>query len=140
MKTTRKTTTKLTTPMDVARFIAENPMDVDSLAGSPGGYCNVADAIRIRGKLVGDTRLVDGALVWISNGNPVPPSCFTDAGLPIPEAQQVAQDAYTARVTAEYRAAREDRVLTAEEKSEMRAAFGDGATVVDVISGQKFTV
>lgn len=38
----------------------------------------------------------------------------------------------------EYRRRNANRKLDPEEAFEMRAAFGEGATVVDVITGQKF--
>jgi hypothetical protein len=41
--------------------------------------------------------------------------------------------------TAEYVRANKGRKRSAEEMSEMRAAFGPGETVVDVITGEKFT-
>ncbi len=40
----------------------------------------------------------------------------------------------------EYRKARENYVPSAEEMYEMQAAFGPGAVVVDVITGQRFQV
>lgn len=42
------------------------------------------------------------------------------------------------RILAEYAEARKNHVPSAEEMFEMRAAFGEGAEVVDVITGQVF--
>lgn len=44
------------------------------------------------------------------------------------------------KVLAEYREARKNHVPSAEEMFEMQAAFGEGSTVVDIITGQVFRV
>ena len=44
------------------------------------------------------------------------------------------------KVLAEYREARKNHVPSAEEMYEMRAAFGEGSTVVDIITGQVYKV
>lgn len=41
---------------------------------------------------------------------------------------------------AEYREARKNHTPSEEELFEMRAAFGEGSTVVDVITGQVYKV
>lgn len=52
------------------------------------------------------------------------------------EATQAAEAEETSRWAAEYRARMANHVPSEEELFEMRAAFGQGATVVDVITGQ----
>ena len=52
------------------------------------------------------------------------------------EATLAAADEESHRWAAEYRAAMKNHIPTQEELFEMRAAFGEGATVIDVISGQ----
>lgn len=42
------------------------------------------------------------------------------------------------KVLAEYREARKNHTPSAEEMFEMRAAFGPGAEVVDIITGQVY--
>ena len=51
---------------------------------------------------------------------------------------RAARDADTARFLADYRA--NYRGPSEEELSEARAAFGEGATVVNVITGDRYTV
>lgn len=55
-------------------------------------------------------------------------------------AHEALKDLEVQRAIAEYRKARENYVPSAEEMFEMQAAFGPGATVVDVITGQRFQV
>lgn len=50
-------------------------------------------------------------------------------------ATRTAREAEDRAFLAEYRA--QHRVLSAEEPAEMRATFGEGATVVDVLTGEK---
>lgn len=52
------------------------------------------------------------------------------------EATKAAADEESSRWAAEYRAQMANHVPSEEELFEMRAAFGEGATIVDVISGQ----
>lgn len=56
------------------------------------------------------------------------------------EATRRAGEERTRAFMEEYRRARANRTLSAEERSEMRSAFGEGAVVVDVITGQRFVV
>lgn len=49
-----------------------------------------------------------------------------------------AREAEVAKELAEYRATK--RTHSASELAEMRAAFGPGATVVDILSGEKITL
>ena len=44
------------------------------------------------------------------------------------------------RILEEYREAQKNRVRTPEELFEMSAAFGPGAEVVDIITGERFTL
>lgn len=53
------------------------------------------------------------------------------------EATKKASDEETSRWAAEYRKAMANHVPDEEEIAEMRAAFGAGATVVDVITGKQ---
>lgn len=53
-------------------------------------------------------------------------------------ATTAAREAEVAKELAEYRAAK--RSHSAEEMAQMRAAFGPGATVVDILSGEKITL
>jgi len=83
----------------------------------------------------------DGGYRWKSSGNVVPKDYVEIAGVS-GEAlarHKAAYDADTARVLADYRRANNGRKRTAEEMFEMRAAFGPGETVVDVLTGERFT-
>jgi hypothetical protein len=53
------------------------------------------------------------------------------------EATRKARDEQNAKFAAEYIKRQANRQPSAEEMSEMRATFGAGAVVVDVISGRK---
>ena len=53
-------------------------------------------------------------------------------------ATTAAREAEVAKELAEYRATK--RSHSAEEMAQMRAAFGPGATVVDILSGEKITL
>jgi len=84
----------------------------------------------------------NGVVRWDSNGN-VPPVDCVDVIAEFDSRVKVTRttmernrdtDAFVAR----YREARRNYVPSAEEQFEMRAAFGPGETVVDVITGQTF--
>jgi hypothetical protein len=76
---------------------------------------------------------------WASNDAVVPPDSAREYQIPVdPAAQQAARDAEVAAVVERYKKARENHVPSAEEQFEVRAAFGPGADVVDVFTGQRF--
>jgi len=96
---------------------------------------------RLREWLDNDTwRDERGALHWKSNDSTVPVDTFADALAEVPAAQQAVRDAEVSAFCAEYRCQRANHVPAAEELFEQRAAFGPGATVVDVITGQSWEV
>jgi hypothetical protein len=95
------------------------------------------DVDRLRDWLANEADVRDGVFYWQSNGRPVPPSSFKEAFVALPAGQQAAHDADQRAAIAEYREARKDWKPSAEEMYEMRAAFGTGKTVVDMITGQK---
>lgn len=73
---------------------------------------------------------------WTSNDAVVPLDAAADYGIPVDQAaQRVARDAEIQAFVAAYRA--NPPQPSAEQLAEMRAAFGPGAVVVDVISGQR---
>ncbi len=53
------------------------------------------------------------------------------------EATRAARNEEVSRSMEEYRKARQAHGISEEEKAEMRAAFGTGTTVVDIITGQE---
>ena len=81
----------------------------------------------------------NGAIRWKNNGNYLMDDyceVLEYAGYPFSrEATKAARDAQVAEQLAAYRA--NPPMLTDEDVAEMRAAFGSGTSVVDVISGQR---
>ena len=83
---------------------------------------------------------VDGAAKWRSNGSYLPADVvekliFAGADFFSAEATAAKREAQTADFLANYR-----HEVTEEERSEMRAAFGSRATVVDIISGKRISL
>jgi hypothetical protein len=83
----------------------------------------------------------DGTVRWDSNGRVIPKDCIKDAMcMYLPEFSALATDANreseTAKMVADYAAWREKTPYSAEEMFEMRAAFGEGAEVVNVLTGK----
>lgn len=85
----------------------------------------------------------DGVVRWNSNDHVPPADClivFEMAGCEFdPKKSEAVRKAETRDAINRYRESRRNYVPDAEERFEMRAAFGPGETVVDVITGQKFT-
>jgi hypothetical protein len=69
----------------------------------------------------------------------IPDYVFKDAHAECPAAQLAAYQKQTDAFIKSYKKARKNHKPSAEERFEMRAAFGSGKTVVDVITGQRFT-
>ena len=95
------------------------------------------EAKRLQEQLKTETYEKGGALYWKSNDTPVPMDVFRDAMVEAPAAQKAARDAHTDQFVANYRKAMENHVPSDEEMFEMRAAFGPGTTVVNVITGKE---
>ena len=83
----------------------------------------------------------DGVVRWTSNNRVMPKDCreilshtaYRD--LFSEEASRAAEDAETAAFLESYR--KNYKGPSEEEKTEMRAAFGTGSTVVDIITGER---
>jgi hypothetical protein len=95
------------------------------------------EAERLRYQIENEAQIDDrGCLRWTRSGNPVPPWTWEDAyGEPMPARYRAEYDRVTAEFLEEYRA--NDAPPSDEEMFEMRAAFGEGETVVNVITGRK---
>ena len=84
----------------------------------------------------------DGVVRWNSNGRVMPKDCreilshTAYRSLYDEEASAAAEDEETTAFFQSYRESRRNHKVSAEERAEMMAAFGKGATVVDVITGQ----
>ena len=85
----------------------------------------------------------DGAVKWVSSGNYLPADCvekllFGGADWFDADATARKREAQVAEQLERYRASR--RAVSAEERVEMRAAFGSGVTVVDVLTGERIAL
>ena len=84
---------------------------------------------------------MNGAAFWNSNGNYLDEECseilsHTTFEFSLEETAK-AREAQTKAFLEDYRA---NHKVTEEDKAEMRAAFGEGTTVVDAITGEKITL
>lgn len=105
---------------------------------------NTSEQARLQEKIKTQTYEKDGALFWSvartwnpPQERPVPMDVFKDAGVEAPAGQKAVVSAHEAANIAAYRKAMENHVPSAEEMFEMRAAFGPGATVVNVLTGKR---
>lgn len=94
---------------------------------------------RLMGVLSSDAFSDDGGQTWHWVSNPrsfIPVEVCGEYGIPCDlSVQAAAREAEIDAFVAEYR--RQDAEPDAEQLCEMRAAFGPGATVVNVITGRK---
>jgi hypothetical protein len=97
----------------------------------------VRDAERLRKAFIEDAYEDQGVLRWKSNDRAVPPWSFREAFCTVSQTHLKAYDRETSQVLAEYRKAQANHVPDAEEMYEMRAAFGEGTTVVNAITGRR---
>lgn len=98
---------------------------------------------RLRARLTDPERVewneATSVLTWRSNGRPVADFVLeSDAHLAAWPEQVEAHEAEEQAALASYRAA--SAPASAEERFELNAAFGPGATVVDVFSGRRTTL
>lgn len=105
-----------------------------------GHKFQVEEAQRLAGKLRTEAVIANGVIRWLSNNQVPPADCVALAahiGLSVDvEASTTARDADTTAFLADYRKRNARRRVTAEQRAEMRAAFGPGAKVVNVITGR----
>lgn len=74
----------------------------------------------------------DGAIVWDETGNIIDPEILReDARLEVPSDHEEAYERHLQNFSG-------SQEPTAEQKFEMRAAFGEGETVVNVVTGQTY--
>ena len=103
-----------------------------------GNRFAVEDARRLADKLRSDATITDGVIRWNSNQRVPPEECVELAahiGLPVNVATCTAtRDAEVSAFLTAYR--KQNRRVTAEQRAEMRAAFGPGTRVVNVITGR----
>ncbi len=79
-----------------------------------------------------------GAWRWNSNGNYLFSNCLEDAGMDFDfTAQNTARANQVHEQLEEYQDRMQDHEYSSEELGEMRAAFGEGETIVNVFTGKK---
>ena len=111
------------------------------ITGQLGAYWqqNAEKEVQVAVEHAAEAAIVDenGAISWKSNGSYLMDDYCEKleyAGFPFSrEATRAARDAQVEQELAEYR--KNYRGPSAEELREMRRTFGEGATVVDIISG-----
>jgi hypothetical protein len=79
----------------------------------------------------------NGELHWKSNGAVIGLDTFKSGCVEAPATQQAEYEQDVKKSLAEYRKAKENYQYSAEELFEMKAAFGEGTTVVDILTGKK---
>jgi len=94
-------------------------------------------AARLRADIASDEKAytVDGVRFWKSNDAVIPTFVYKDAGVTPSAAQVAAYEADRDAFLDEYR--KNPPPVTDEQRAEMRAAFGPGTEVVNVITGRK---
>jgi hypothetical protein len=84
--------------------------------------------------------VTDGVVRWTESGNfPMRDmmEMWRDMGLPFDFAKsEAAREAWTTECLAKHRKAQKNRKPSAEELFEMRAAFGPGGEVVNILTGK----
>ena len=100
-------------------------------ADQPGRFASVELELKLRLKMASpdNARVCDGVAYWNSNDAPIPECVLNDAGLR-------AWPKQLAVLEADLREQRENMQDAADE-AEMRAAFGPGTTVVNVLTGRR---
>ncbi len=78
----------------------------------------------------------NGVAYWKSNDRAIPVDCVENYDIPVnPEIQQNALDKELHDFIESYR--KNPPKYTDEDKAEMRSAFGEGETIINVITGEK---
>lgn len=130
-------------PRNVVLLHRRNPR-VDLLKDDPNAAppFRAEERTRLRERMNSDehSRVECGILYWNANNSVIPPFVYKDAGYLVPEAQQRAYDKQLDESLGRYKRAQEN--MSAEARAEMafemRAAFGPGETVVDVLTGKTY--
>jgi len=110
---------------------------------SPEGWVFEEDKARAK---FGDAAVMGGVVRWNSNGSVPPADCLGDwhdlglIGDEELEMSTAAREADTAKLLESYRKRNANRKLSAEERFELRANHGPGTTLVNVITGRRWTV
>jgi hypothetical protein len=122
------------------RRLEENPFEAIPWREKQGLWGHVITEVEnLVEKFESDATVTDGVVRWNSNDS-VPPldilKLWQHVGKPFDFAKSDAtRAAETAAFLAEYRRLNTGRKRSAEEMFELRAGFGEGAKVVDVVTG-----
>jgi hypothetical protein len=79
----------------------------------------------------------NGVRYWRSNDAVIPPCVYKDAGMTCSAVHKAAYERHLDASLADYRKRMANHVPDEEQMFEMRAAFGPGVEVVNVITGRK---
>ena len=137
--------------MSIMRFKQEISGELDEQVAKRKGEPNThywqknaeKEVARILERYENGELLIDeyGVAYWASNNHAVPEDIAymgKYGGLPIDlEMTKELEDRQAEQAIAEYRERMKDHVYTEEELGEMRAEFGAGKVVVDVITGRR---
>jgi hypothetical protein len=93
--------------------------------------------MRNKENMLDDGNYIENGILYNRLGRVVDPGLCREYGWTAPAGQEAAYSAYCEKVVAEYRAARRNAPVSDEEAFEMRAAFGPGVEVVNVLTGRK---
>lgn len=94
----------------------------------------------LKQKIITDSYVGDqGQLLWKSNDRCIPENTFRDAEMPMPLSQKECIEIQTKAIIKKYKKDQLNKTpeQREEEIAEMRAAFGSGETVINVITGEK---
>ena len=81
---------------------------------------------------------IENGILYNRLGRVVDPGICRQYGWDCPAGQEAAYTAYVDAVLSDYRKRQANAPVSHEQAAEMRAAFGPGRTVVNVITGRKF--
>ena len=98
----------------------------------------IRDAHRLRAWFRDDTEAVDGILRWKSNGRVVPESTYRDAYCDPPAGSAEVERSEGQAFLDAYRNMPDQ--YDDEALAEMRSTFGDGAVVVNIVTGRRLTL
>lgn len=114
---------------------------VKAIADITNPYFN--EASRLAENLRKEATINDGVIRWNSNDRVPPADCVALAvylEMPVDVAKcDTVRDAEMTAFLEAYRKVRANRPISEEERAEARAAHGPGVTIVNAITGQKFT-
>jgi hypothetical protein len=109
-----------------------------------GGYMKVSK-MWCGTEMTAELKMENGVYVWASNGRVPPADAIAEYEIDkLPGFDKAlhdkARDEQTQKALSDYRKAMKNWEPSGEEMAEMRAAFGPGATMVNIVTGKRFKV